>query len=188
MSVLKLKITSGRPSSYLDAMQVPGGKHEIARKIINYVESLQSGGELAAGANLPPSINIVNQGDEVQASGTFILDTVIATDAVSINGVTFTAVASSPAANQFEVGADDVETAANLAAAINASVSALVAGYVTATSAAGLTTTGVVTVTSAFYGLAGNQTLIASADSTIVASGARLTGGAVDASALTLNF
>lgn len=184
MSVLKLKVTTGRPDSYIQQnFQAAGGGRQIAERIKQYVERVFTGNELAQGASAPPSINVVCQGNEVQASGTFTLTTVIATDAVSVNGVTFTAVASGATGNQFNVGADDTETAANLAAAINASVTALVAGYVTASSA--LT---VVTVTSAFYGLSGNQTLIASADSTIVASGARLTGGAVDAGALTLNF
>lgn len=189
MSVLKLAITSARPDSYLESnFETAGGKNAIAQRIVNYVQSLTTGSELAESASAPPSIAISVQGNEVQASGTFILDTVIATDVISINGVNFTCVASGATGNQFNVGADDVETAANLAAAINASVTALVSGYVTATSAAGLTTTGVVTVTSSFYGLSGNQTLIASADATIVASGARLTGGLADATAQTLSF
>lgn len=188
MSVLKLAVTSGRPTSYLTSnFETPGGNHSIARRILNYIESLQSGSELAAGAGAPPSIGVVVQENEVQASGTFVFDTVIATDAFSINGVSFTCMASGATGNQFNVGADDLETAENAAAAINASVTALVAGYVTAEA---FDDDGDITllVTSSFYGLAGNQTLIASADSTIVASGATLTGGADDATAQTLNF
>lgn len=41
-------------------------------------------------------------------------------DTVTINGVVFTAVASSPGANQFLIGSSDIQTATNLAAAINA--------------------------------------------------------------------
>lgn len=182
-SKLILTVASGLSNSEAAKFQVPGGTHEIARRVLNYVESVQSGNQLAYSASVPPQIRIENQGSMVAASGTFTLTSVIATDAVSINGVTFTAVASGAGANQFNVGATDADTAVNLAAAINASVSALVSGYVTASAA--LT---VVTVTSAFYGLAGNQTLIASADATIVASGARLAGGAADAAALSLNF
>lgn len=189
MAVLKLAISSARPDTYLESnFETAGGSRQIAQRIINYITSLFTGTEGAMSSSIPPQIAISVQENEVQASGTFILDTVIATDAISINGVTFTAVASGATGNQFNIGASDVLTAANLAAAINASATALVAGYVTATSAAGLTTTGVVTVTSAFYGLAGNQTLIASADATITASGAALTGGAVDATAQTLQF
>ncbi len=74
-------------------------------------------------------------------------------------------------------------TATNLAAAINASATALIAGYVTATSALA-----VVTITSAFYGLSGNQVTLASSGSTLVVSGARLSGGAADPNQQTLNF
>lgn len=179
MSVLKLAVTSGRPDEELEnRFETPGGKHAIGQRIVDFLQGLITGTEGGS-----PAIAISIQGNEVLASGTFTLDTVIATDKVSINGVDFTAVASGATGNQFNVGADDEETAANLAAAINASATALVSGYVTA-SASGE----VVTVTSAFYGLAGNQTTIASADATITASGARLTGGAADATAQTLSF
>lgn len=118
----------------------------------------------------------------VKATGTFTLTTAIATDAISINGVTFTCVASGATGNQFNLGADDDGDAANLAAAINASVTALVANVVTATSAAN-----VVTITAKRAGLLGNAITIASADATIVASGARLTGG-LDGDTETLNL
>lgn len=118
----------------------------------------------------------------VKASGTLTLTTAIATDAISINGVTFTCVASGATGNQFNLGADDAGDAANLAAAINASVTALVAGYVTATSASN-----VVTVSAKRAGLLGNAITLASADATIVASGARLAGG-LDGDTETLNL
>jgi phage tail sheath gpL-like len=117
------------------------------------------------------------------ASGTFTLVSVIATDAVKINGVTFTCVASGATGDQFNVGADDTATAVALAAAINASVTALVSGYVTATSALG-----VVTVTAAQPGLLGNAVTIESLDATITASGARLTGGDQGATEKTYYF
>lgn len=184
-SKVLLTIASGLDNADAVKLQTVTGKHEALRKVLNFVESVGSGNQLAysrSGA-IPPSVLIENQASAVQASGTFTLTAVIATDAVSINGVTFTAVASGAGANQFNVGVSDTATAVNLAAAINASVSGLVAGYVTASAA--LT---VVTVSSTSYGIMGNQTLIASADATIVASGARLTGGLADAAALTLNF
>lgn len=105
-----------------------------------------------------------------KATGTFTLNTVIATDAVVINGTTFTCVASGATGNQFDVGADDTETAANLVTAINASGD--VENIVTATSAAA-----VVTISAAFPGYLGNAITIVSNDATITASGARLTGG-----------
>ena len=183
MAILKLKVTSSQSKLELQKLQVAGGKHEISRRILNFISSVQTGNQGAMSDTLPPSYVVTVQEAEVAASGTFTLTTVIATDAVSVNGVTFTAVASGAAANEFNVGASDTLTAASLAASINASVTALIPGYVTAASSGA-----VVTVTSAFFGLAGNQTLIASADGTIVASGARLTAGAADAGALTLNF
>jgi hypothetical protein len=188
MSVLKLSVTTARPDTYLEQnFETAGGKQTIAQRIADYIERILSGNESAAGANSPPSIAISVQGNEVQATGSFIFDTVIATDAFSINGVTFTCVASDAGANEFDVGADDLETAENAAAAINASVTALVAGYVTASA---FDDEGDITllITSDFYGPAGNMTTIVSADGTIVASGARLTGGAADATAQTLNF
>lgn len=184
MSVLQINVTSGKPAQDLVSnFQAASDKKTMVIKVAQYLQSVGAGGQSAASSTQPPSVNIQVQDSMVKASGTFTLDTVIATDAVSINGVTFTAVASGATGNQFNVGADDDETAANLAAAINASETALVDGYVTASSSGA-----VVTVTSAFYGLAGNQTAIASADATITASGSYLEGGANDASALTLNF
>ncbi len=184
MSVLNLKLTTKRPVSYLTQnFQTAGGKWQIAERVKQYLERIYTGNELAQDTSTPPQIQITVQNDTSQATGTFTLTSVIATDAVSINGVTFTGVVSGAGANQFNIGFSDAATASGLAASINASVSALVDGYVTASSA--LT---VVTITSDFYGPAGNQTTIASADGTIVASVTRLEGGAVDPNTTTLNF
>ncbi len=189
MSVLNVAITTKRSDGWLEEnFETPGGKQGIAQRLAQYVERVASGNEVALSAGNPPSIALSVQGNAVQAHGTLVFNTVIATDAFKINGVTFTCVASGGSGNNFDVGADDVETAENAAAAINGSVTALVAGYVSATSAAGLTTTGVVTVTSAFWGKSGNQTLLESLDVTITASGTHLASGAVDATAQTLNF
>lgn len=147
------------------------------------LQKLNSGGLKGS----PPQVVVSVLENTAKASGYFALTSVIATDAISINGVTFTCVASGAGANEFNVGVNDTATAVNLAAAINASVTALVAGYVTAASSV-VAMVPRVTVTSAFYGKSGNQTLIASADGTIVASGARLSGGAVDADSKTYSF
>lgn len=185
MSVLKLALTSQRPVSYLEQnFQTAGGSRAIAERIKQYLERIATGHELAESSSAPPAINIQIQDEQVRASGTLTLTAVIATDAIAINGVTFTAVASGATGNQFNVGADDAATAVNLAAAINASATAKVSGYVTASAA--LT---VVTVQAVAYGLAGNMFTLTSADATIVASGSGfLTGGAEDSGALTLNF
>lgn len=107
----------------------------------------------------------------VQASGTVTLSSHVATDTVTVNGVTFTCVASGATGNQYNVGVDDTASAVNLAAAINASVTALISGYVSATSAAG-----VVTITAVRPGILGNCVTIAiSAHGSV--SAARLSGG-----------
>lgn len=106
----------------------------------------------------------------VKASGTLTGDTVIATDAVVINGVTLTAHASTASQTQFVIGVDDDATMANLAACINANTD--LAGIVTATSAAA-----VVTVTAARAGLIGNAITLVSNDATITASAGRLADG-----------
>lgn len=189
MSQLNLAISSRRDDATLKAaFETPGTspKHETAQRLINFIQSLVTGSELGPSGSAP-SIAISIEGQATAASGTFTLDTVIATDAISINGVTFTAVANSATGNQFNIGMDDAETATNLAAAINGSVTALVSGYVTAERTA-TSPDVVVTVTAVAKGLPGNAYTIASADSTIVASGARLTGGAVDPTAKTLSF
>jgi phage tail sheath gpL-like len=184
MSVLKISITSGRPNSYLQkSFETAGGKEAISQRLVNFVTGVFTGTESAASSSSPPSIAFSVLGQETAASGTLTLTSAVATNTVTINGVTFTAIASGATGNQFNIGGSDTITAANLAASINASVTALVSGYVTASSSGT-----VVTVTSAFTGLSGNQTLIASGQGTIVASGARLTGGAVDPNAMTLSF
>lgn len=184
MGVLELKISTLRDNASLkQAFETPGGKHEITNRITNFLTSVQAGNELAGGVGSPPSIAISIQGNGTRASGTLTLTTVIAANNFGINGVAFTGVASGATANQFNIGVSDTLTAVNIAAAVNASVSALVQGYVTATSAAN-----VVTISSVFYSVSGNQTLLSSASGTIVASGAKLTGGAADASAQTLSF
>ncbi len=187
MSVLKLTVVSGRPNSYLISnFETAGGKHGIAQRVIDYLNSLHTGTELAAGVGAPPSIAIAVQGSEVAASGTVTFSApATAGDTVLVNGVTFTA-AAVPVANEFLPGVSATTSAANLASAINASVTALVSGYVTASSALG-----VMTVRSAFSGLTGNQVTLAKgvdAGPVMTVSGARLTGGAADAAAVTLNF
>lgn len=107
----------------------------------------------------------------IQAAGTVTLASMVATDTITVNGVVFTCETSGATGNQFNVGGTDTITAANAAVAINASVTAKVAGYVTASSV------GVVlTVTAVQPGLSGNMfTLAVSAHGTAV----QPTGGSV---------
>lgn len=184
MSVLELQISTARDTSTLvGQFETAGGTRQIGNRCASFVQSVVSGNELAMSSTVPPQIVIMIQENKVRATGTFTFATVIATNTILINGVTFTCVASGAGANQFNVGGTDTLTAAAAAAAINASVTALVSGYVTATSALG-----VVTVQAVFYGLSGNQCTISSPNGTITASGARLTAGATDATSQTLQF
>ena len=188
MSVLKLAISSARPTTELAArFETATDSRAIANRITNFITGLSTGTEGAMSATVPPQIVVSIQENQVKASGTITLTGVgAANDTVIINGVTFTAVASGATGDQWNVGATLTLSAASLAAAINASVTALVAGYVTAANVAG-----VVTVTSVFHGLSGNQTTIAEgvdAGTVMAVSGARLTAGAEDATAQTLQF
>lgn len=184
-SVLNVQISTARPDEFLEQnFETVTGNVVIAQRLADYVTRIMSGNELAYSSTVPPSIAFSVQGNQVQASATLTGTSVIATDAVVINGVTFTCVASGATGNQFNVGASDALTMAALAAAINASVTAKIAGYVTATSLLTVTT-----VTAVAYGLSGNMFTITSNDGTIVASGSGfLTGGAADATAQTITF
>lgn len=137
-------------------------KFLFGKKLMSYVRSLMGGAR---------SATVVLGVNAAKASGTFTGSTVVATNTAIINGVTFTCVASGATGNQFNVGADDTETMANLATAINASATALIDGYVTASSALA-----VCTITADKPGINGNCMTI-SATGAITASGARLTAG-----------
>lgn len=144
---------------------ISGNDNTAYKKVIDMLGAISGG--IRNG-----SMDVQISGDSsTYASGTLTLASVVATNSCSINGVTFTAVASGATGNQFNVGGNDTITAANLAAAINASATALVTGVVTATSSGA-----VVTVTAHEMGLTGNCILLAGGTN-ITASGARLTGG-----------
>jgi hypothetical protein len=105
----------------------------------------------------------------VKASGTITFSSHANTNTTTINGITFTAVTSGATGNQYNIGADDTETAANAAAAYNAN--ATLDGMIIATSDAE-----VVTITSLIPGEIGNAlTLAISANGSV--SAARLSGG-----------
>lgn len=86
-------------------------------------------------------INVVYFDTAVSASttGTFT-GAPTAADTITVNGVVFTARASGAVANEFNIGTSVTATAANLAAAINASTTTGIVGVVGASSAAGVVT------------------------------------------------
>jgi hypothetical protein len=115
-----------------------GDGHLVAQRLSKLMGSLDAGVE---GQTM--SIQIDN-GNGVQAHGTFTLSSVVAGDSLIVGAQTFLASATPTGHNQFLVGVSDAATATNLAAAINANPS--LADVVTA-SASGA----VVTVTSKYW-------------------------------------
>ncbi len=188
MSVLKLKVTTARPSSYLiQTFQTVGAPKAVVERLSQYLLRVSTGSEGAQDTSTPPQIAIVDQSSEVAASGTVIFSNAAqANDQVIINGVTLTAVASGATNNQWNIGTGASGSANGLVAAINASTTALINTQVTAAASSGT-----VTITADAYSYAGNSVTIAKgtdAGSVMTVSGARLTGGVPDAGALTVQF
>lgn len=186
MSQLNLAISSRRDAATLKAaFETPGAvcKQAITQKILNFIAGLSTGSELGPSGSAP-SIAISIEDQAVAASGTLTVAAGGSTAAqtCSIAGVTFTAVASGATGNQFNVSATAATQATNMASAINASAS--LAGIVTASAVSG-----VVTITAAQKGKLGNGIAISAGTlSNVTASGALLTGGAADSSAITISF
>ncbi len=146
---------------------------------MNTLQNLLSG---IIGGALNCEVDILAQdGAQVPASNTLTLVSVVATNACTVAGVTFTAVASNPTSVQFLVGASDTATALNLAAAINAN--ATTKGIVDADTAAG-----VVSVFSLTPGLTGNFIPLAGGTNITIGSGSTLLGGTGGYSRFALGF
>jgi hypothetical protein len=186
MGQLNLQIATRRDDATLKAaFETPGStaKLSILNRLINFITSTGTGTQLGP-SGAAPSIAISVEGQAVAASGTFTVATggSANNETCSIAGVTFTAKTSGATGNQFNISATAATQATNMAAAINASSS--LTGIVTASSALG-----VVTITAASKGLMGNGIAISEGTlSNVTKSGALLTAGAADASAITLSF
>lgn len=118
---------------------------------------------LASGTYQGTALLQYGGGVPTQASGTVTISSGTGTITATINGV----------AIPVTWATSDTNTATLLKNAINASSNALVAGIVTASSAAG-----VLTVTSVEYSKTANAITLAASGTGATASGARLTGGA----------
>ena len=133
--------------------------------------------ELGMGARNGSIDVTIDDGNPVTATGSVTFSNISTSlDTFTVNAVVFTAIAVTVANNQFGVAASATAQASSFAAAINASTSALVSGYITA-----VASTSVVTFSSVFTGLAGNTQTIAKGTDTgsvMTVSGARLTAGA----------
>lgn len=117
---------------------------------------------LASGTEQGTVSYATDAADWVAASGTVTISSGSGSIAAIINGVTISVTWAT----------SDTNTATLLAAAINASVNALVAPFVSATSALG-----VVTITADQKGVQGNSITLAASGTGATASGARLAGG-----------
>lgn len=152
MSVISFSVTAPNQPNPLAA--AGKGKRRKLRELANLCMGLAGGstrGRLTFGSF-----------GTAQASQTLTLSSAAGAVGATINGVTVTATASG----------GDTNTAALIAAAINASTNPLVQGLVTATSSGA-----VVTVRSAVSGTAGNQTTFAASGTGVTAGGTRLAGG-----------
>lgn len=167
MAVTVFQFTHERASDFTKLLVGTPNRRALLRAVRDFMSGLNSGAFNGTIAE--------RETTAVKASGTLTSTNAIATDAILINGVTFTCVASGATGDQWNLGADDAADCVNLAAAINASASALVNKHVTASASSN-----VVTITAKRAGHAGNAITLSSADATIVASGARLAGGSGD--------
>jgi hypothetical protein len=110
-----------------------------------------------------------------KATGTLVLDTVIANETATVNGVVFTCKAAPSSITHFLLGDTDAETTDNLAATLNA-YQTRYGGPSPIQYVAESDGTDTVTITAYADGTAGNAITIVG-DDTITASGATLSGG-----------
>jgi hypothetical protein len=120
---------------------------------------------------------VIDENGAVKASGTITWTTVATVgDTISVNGKTYTAVATGPlAANQFLIGASVTAQAANFVAQFNIDEDPLV-GMVTGTSALGVATIVADSYDTAYFS-SNTITLAKTGTGTVTLSGATLTGG-----------
>jgi len=144
---------------------------------------------LIGSKNVPPSNALSLSGTAgVAASATATCATVIATNKITINGHDIVAIANggNPVGDQFAVGAGgtaNADTATALAAAINASVTPGIAGYVTAKAVGA-----VVTITATASGVHANTTTFTSTGGTIAVTGAGYLANGTVGSEVTISY
>jgi hypothetical protein len=138
-----------------------------ANSLMNYISGL-CGGAVEGKMTVSLSGSAL-----VAATGTVTAASVQAADTITINGVVFTATSSAAAANEFNIGASNTTCAAAIVTSIAASTTALIQGFISASSALG-----VVTLTAIPSGVVGNAyTLASSSVGRLAVSAARLAGG-----------
>jgi hypothetical protein len=90
--------------------------------------SLQALFELVTGPPTGPLLHLLDAAVDKCGYGYVIADTLVATNAFTVYGVTFTCVASGATGDQFNVGASDAAAVTNLVAVINANATLIAAG------------------------------------------------------------
>ncbi len=120
-----------------------------------------------------PINSVIKPSANVFATATAQCASVIATNTLVANGLTYTAVSGTPSDDtEFEAAATDAATAISLARAINADSRTGTLGDVSATPVGDI-----VTLTTTKKGYAGNATTLTQTGGTITVSGATFTGG-----------
>lgn len=152
---------------------------QAIKALLKKVAEMQSSDQVAinddviCNGNSPYNNALWNIDSKVSASATATLTSAIATDAVTFNGLLYTAVSGTPSAGEFDIDTSDTLAAASLANAINIDVRVgTIATGISATSASA-----VVTMKAVATGIGGNAITVVSADGTIVISAAVLSGG-----------
>ena len=185
MGQLNLSISTRRDDATLKRMfETPGTptKRSIINQLSNFLIGVGTGTELGV-VGSAPSVAISIEGQAVAATGTLTVSAGGSSnnETCVIAGVTFTAKTSGATGNQFNISATAATQAASMVTAINASTD--LTGIVTAAAVAG-----VVTISAAQKGLIGNGIAISESLTNVAISGALLTAGAADATAITLSF
>lgn len=175
MATLRMVFDTSEALDFLTVTR--DNRHKFARLFLNYLMAVDTGNRSAS--------MIVSNASVAAFSTLTYTGLPLNNETVVINGVTITAKTSGAIADQFNIGADATATATNMTAAINASVTAGLAGVAVATSVAG-----VVTVTAAVPGRIGNAITITETLTNCAlgnATGGKLNSGA-DANQVTYSF
>jgi hypothetical protein len=90
--------------------------------------AIQAMFELVTGPPTGPLLQVLDAAVDKCGYGYVIVDTLVATNAITIDGVAFAAVDSGPTGNQFDLGSSDAEAVTNLVAVINANATLIAAG------------------------------------------------------------
>lgn len=167
MSLIRISVDVNESAASIGNVLNLHGGGDAPREVQSLATFLSS----IAGGIRPGNIRL-NIGS-VRASGTITFTgNPVNNETLDINGVTFTAKTSGATGDQFNIGSGAAANASALAAAINASTTAGIVGTVYASVSAG-----VITITAAAPGAAGNLIALTESMTNVAVSGANLTGG-----------